>query len=94
MEAGTPTPAINHEEFLKILWSRFCDESMSHHSSTLRYRRMLAEYQGWDKPEPVKTNFVVKIGECHECAKREAQAGKSKTPEPNYSFGPSGAAIF
>lgn len=57
-----PTPEMSREEFLKIIWRRFTDESKSHHSSTLRYGQMLREMQGWEEPEPVNPKIIVTIG--------------------------------
>jgi hypothetical protein len=62
-------PLPTRDEFMALLWERIRDESMSHHSSTLRYMEMFATYQGWDKPESqeIQRNIVVRIGECEEC---------------------------
>ena len=61
--------AFNRANFTRILWERFTDPSMAHDSTTLRYAAMLAEYNGWDKPDPLngKVNLTIKIGECEDC---------------------------
>jgi len=61
--------AFNRANFTQILWERFTDPSMAHDSTTLRYAAMLAEYNGWDKPDPLngKVNLTINIGECEDC---------------------------
>jgi N6-adenosine-specific RNA methylase IME4 len=57
-------PEMSRTEFARIVWERFCNESMSHHPNTLRYGQMLITIMGWDKAAPQDYNIVVQVGRC------------------------------
>jgi len=60
----TELPEMSRDMFLKILWERFCNESTSHHSSTLHYARLLIECTGWDDPksQELDRDIIVQLG--------------------------------
>lgn len=60
----TELPEMSRDMFLKIIWERFCNESMSHHSNTLRYARLLIECNGWEKQQAGQNQPLTYIGSC------------------------------
>ena len=69
MDDTEKTRKPSRKEFMEILWERYADPSTAHHGSTLRYAAMIAEYNGWNKPDAFDGDMIVniRIGECQEC---------------------------
>lgn len=64
MKNDEPPQTPTRDVFLAILWERFNDKALAFHPTTIRYGKMIAEYQGWDEPKihPTNQKLTIRIG--------------------------------